>query len=172
MESGDDMAPHGCWHGQWCGSRHVSQFGPHLHSPFGPHLHSTNSTGKNSAFTQPIYQNNNSSPEVTIINYSPNYNLISIMLASQHHDTIIMDHIQFFPCIKTSSIALQDRRQQNTPEHIEEIIGNHQQQLRMQIIPFHHLSVLMRVLWQHIWLPMISSLRGFSSILTASSLTR
>ena len=38
------------------------------------------------------------------------------MLASQHHDTIIMDHIQFFPCIKTSSLALQDHRQQNTPE--------------------------------------------------------
>ena len=38
------------------------------------------------------------------------------MLASQHHDTIIMDHIQFFPCIKTSSLALQNQRQQNTPE--------------------------------------------------------
>ena len=122
-------------------------------------------------YTQPIYQNKSFSSQVTISNYCPNYNLISIMLASQHHDTIIMDHIQFFPCIKTSSLALQDQRQQNTPEHIEEIIGNHQQQLRMQRIPFHHLSVLMRVLWQHIWLPMISSLRGFSSILTASSLT-
>ena len=122
-------------------------------------------------YTQPIYQNKSSSPKVTISNYCPNYNLISIMLASHHHDTKIMDHIQFFPCIKTSSLALQDQRQQNTPEHIEEIIGNHQQQLRMQRIPFHHLSVLMRVLWQHIWLPMISSLRGFSSILTVSSLT-
>jgi len=92
----------------------VSQFGPHLHSPFGPHLHISNSTGKNSAFTQPIYQNNNSSPEVTIINYNPNYNLISI--ASQHHHTRIMDHIQFFPCIRTSNITLQDQRQQNGPE--------------------------------------------------------
>ena len=94
----------------------MSQFGPHLHSPFGPHLHISNSTGKNSAFTQPIYQNNNSSPEVTIINYSPNYNLISIMLAPQHHDTRIIDRIQFFSCIKTSGLVFQDQRQQNTSE--------------------------------------------------------
>ena len=47
-------------------------------------------------YRQPIYQNKSFSPEVTIINYIPNYNLISIMLASQHHDTRIMDQYNFF----------------------------------------------------------------------------
>ena len=38
------------------------------------------------------------------------------MFASQHHDTRIMDHIQFFSCIRTSSLTLQEKDKQNRAE--------------------------------------------------------
>ena len=74
---------------------------------------------------------------------------------------------------RTSNITLQDQRQQNGPEKKTKDWFHQEYEptaATKQRILFHHLSVLMRVLWQHIWLAMIiSSLRGFSSLLIATS---
>ena len=75
------------------------------------------------------------------------------MLAPQHHDTRIIDRIQFFSCIKTSGLVFQDQRQQNIPKTTKD--GFHQEYeppatTKEAKISFSPPISLMRVLWQYI----------------------
>jgi len=68
---------------------------------------------------------------------------------------------------------LQDQRQQNGPEKKTKDWFHQEYEptaATKQRILFHHLSVLMSVVAAHL-ATMVSSLRDFSSILTANSLT-
>ena len=82
------------------------------------------------------------------------------MFASQHHETRIMNHIQFFSCIRTSSLTLQVQRQQNGPEKKTKDSFHQEYEpaaATKQRILFQRVSVLMSVVAAHL-ATMISSL--------------